>query len=141
MTNWCMRFEAKHNYFKKLAIGLGNFKNLPWTLAGRHQNKQCYTMHFLHKPIECGPGIVILLFYTLQFNVGTGVCTSCIHWHPPLKNVWQLVYPLKSNSSDRPTSILLHTPKFASPLSKRKKSAFNFYQLLNEIVISCILAL
>ena len=126
MTNWCIRFEAKHNYFKKLAISLGNFKNLPWTLAGRHQNKQCYTMHFLHKPIEFGPGIVILLFYTSQFNVGTGVCTSCIHWHPPLKNVWQLVYPLKSNSSDSPTSILLHTPKFASPLSKRKKSAFNF---------------
>ncbi len=43
MTSWCMRFEAKHQYFKKLAAGLGNFKNLALTLATRHQNKQCYT--------------------------------------------------------------------------------------------------
>jgi hypothetical protein len=51
-----MRFEAKHQYFKKLAAGLGNFKNLALTLATRHQNKQCYTKFNICKPTERGPG-------------------------------------------------------------------------------------
>ena len=38
---WCMRFEAKHNYFKVLGKHLGNFKNLPKTLASRHQRLMC----------------------------------------------------------------------------------------------------
>lgn len=27
MGNWAMRFEAKHNYFKKLVERINNFKN------------------------------------------------------------------------------------------------------------------
>ncbi|KAK5648401.1 hypothetical protein RI129_003293 [Pyrocoelia pectoralis] len=34
---WCMRFEAKHGYFKDLVNKLKKFKNLPKTLAERHQ--------------------------------------------------------------------------------------------------------
>jgi len=37
-----MRFEAKHNYLKKLAQNLGNFTNIAWRLANRHQQWQCY---------------------------------------------------------------------------------------------------
>ena len=37
-----MRFEAKHSYFKQLAGSLGNFINLPYSLASRHQHYQCY---------------------------------------------------------------------------------------------------
>lgn len=37
-----MRYEAKHNYLKKLAQRLGNFINLSWTLASRHQQWSCY---------------------------------------------------------------------------------------------------
>ena len=37
-----MRFEAKHNYFKKLATRLGNFININYSLAMRHQQLQCY---------------------------------------------------------------------------------------------------
>lgn len=37
-----MRYEAKHSYFKKLAQSVGNFINIPWTLAMRHQLWQCY---------------------------------------------------------------------------------------------------
>ncbi len=37
-----MRFEAKHSYFKRLAQTLGNFINLPYSLAMRHQQLQCY---------------------------------------------------------------------------------------------------
>ncbi len=39
---WTMRFEAKHSYFKKLTCNIGNFINLPYTLAMRHQKFQCY---------------------------------------------------------------------------------------------------
>ena len=34
---WCMGFEAKHAYFKDIARRLKNFKNLPLSLAKRHQ--------------------------------------------------------------------------------------------------------
>ena len=39
---WAMRFESKHTYFKKCARQLRNFKNLPATLAERHQLLQAY---------------------------------------------------------------------------------------------------
>ena len=59
---WTMRYEAKHSYFKKLAQNVGNFINVPWTLATRHQLWQCY--HWLntdtlpHDKPEIGPGTV-----------------------------------------------------------------------------------
>nr|XP_047139729.1 uncharacterized protein LOC105845782 isoform X3 [Hydra vulgaris] len=39
---WCMRFEAKHQYFKKLAGAVRNFKNIAYILAKRHQLHQCW---------------------------------------------------------------------------------------------------
>ncbi|XP_065666537.1 uncharacterized protein LOC136087522 [Hydra vulgaris] len=41
---WCMRFEAKHLYFKKLASVIRNFKNISYSLAKRHQLRQCWEM-------------------------------------------------------------------------------------------------
>lgn len=38
----CLRFEAKHQYFKRVATVLGNFKNITKTLARRHQFRQCW---------------------------------------------------------------------------------------------------
>lgn len=34
---WCMRFEAKNNFFKQYAYKVNNFKNITKTLALRHQ--------------------------------------------------------------------------------------------------------
>ncbi|KAH7986834.1 hypothetical protein HPB52_024697 [Rhipicephalus sanguineus] len=42
---WAMRFEAKHQYFKKMAACVKNFKNLTFTLAKRHQLKQSFELH------------------------------------------------------------------------------------------------
>ena len=39
---WTMRYEAKHNHLKKLAQNIGNFINISWTLACRHQYWLCY---------------------------------------------------------------------------------------------------
>ena len=39
---WCMRYEAKHSYFKRLAAYMGNFTNVAFTLADPHQANNCY---------------------------------------------------------------------------------------------------
>ncbi|CAF1964375.1 unnamed protein product [Rotaria magnacalcarata] len=44
---WCMRYEATHLYFKKIAMQSYNFKNIPKKLAQRQQLRQCF---FLSKP-------------------------------------------------------------------------------------------
>ena len=59
-----MRYEAKHSYFKRLAVSCGNFINLPYSLAKRHQEGLCYRINtpegshstFLEKGNEIGPG-------------------------------------------------------------------------------------
>lgn len=43
---WCMRFEAKHNPFKRLAHSVCNFKNVSKTLAFKHQVQHMY--HYKH---------------------------------------------------------------------------------------------
>ena len=64
-----MRFEAKHNYFKKLVDKINNFKNITHSLAKRHQALQAYLRqssagNFLRNSLEVGPGreIVITVF-------------------------------------------------------------------------------
>ena len=55
-----MRFEAKHHYFKRLAHGMTNFKNVAKTLATRHQRLQCYWLSeddsYLKSVTDPGPG-------------------------------------------------------------------------------------
>lgn len=41
-TCWCMRFEAKHRYFKSLVVRLQNYINAPSMLAKRHERMQAY---------------------------------------------------------------------------------------------------
>ncbi len=41
---WCMRFEAKHQYFKKLLSTVRNFKNVAITCSKRHQLKQAWEL-------------------------------------------------------------------------------------------------
>ena len=39
-----MRFEGKHQYFKRLSHNTCNFKNLCYTLSKRHQLRQCWEL-------------------------------------------------------------------------------------------------
>jgi len=41
---WCMRFEAKHKYFKTIATASQSFQNVTKTLAKRHQMRQSWEM-------------------------------------------------------------------------------------------------
>lgn len=55
-----LRFEGKHGYFKQIAQITRNFKNIPKTMARRHQmtlSDQLLNNQVLHlKPVECGKG-------------------------------------------------------------------------------------
>ena len=53
-----MRFEAKNKYIKGLAVRLGNFINIPYTLSMRHQQFQCYynlNAEVIARELETGP--------------------------------------------------------------------------------------
>ncbi len=54
---WCMRFESKHQYFKQLAGVVRNFRNIAFTLAKRHQLRQCWEFaasnNFMKDSVEC----------------------------------------------------------------------------------------
>ncbi|KAK0134446.1 hypothetical protein N1851_029941 [Merluccius polli] len=51
---WCMRYEGKHNYFKKQKKC---FKNLTWSLAKKHQNYMAYHWERCSKErLIVGPG-------------------------------------------------------------------------------------
>ena len=70
ISHWVMRFEAKHHYFKKLAVVLGNFKNICYSLAVRHQLQQCY----LQLNAACLPGEEIEIGPGMSY---TFACTMC----------------------------------------------------------------
>ena len=62
---WCMRFEAKHNFFRRLSHIVGNFKNICKTMAYRHQWSVCDRM-YSNEPLdesslEVGSGTVVFL--------------------------------------------------------------------------------
>lgn len=71
VRTWCMRYEAKHRYFKRLASFMGNFTNVPYTLAARHQNQQCYLLSgmanetFLQKQTVVGSYSTLSLIFAL----------------------------------------------------------------------------
>jgi len=69
-----MRYEAKHSYFKKLAQSMGNFINISFTLATRHQLNQCYdntTSPFTGAVrLTIGPGMLIQWSTLKETNVG-----------------------------------------------------------------------
>ena len=79
---WCMHFEAKHQWFKKLAHNLGNFINVAKTLAWRHQRLSCYDL--------MGP--VLEKNYTNKEKCTTHTHLSCMHafnhyLQPPYSNI------------------------------------------------------
>ena len=41
ISYWCMRFEAKHSFFKNMQRHILNSINMPYTLSWRHQQWQC----------------------------------------------------------------------------------------------------
>ena len=56
-ASWCMCMEAKNSYFKQIAR-MGNFKNIAYSVAKRHQRLLCSSLQgkfFSYDDLECGP--------------------------------------------------------------------------------------
>jgi hypothetical protein len=49
---WCMRFEANHQWYKEIARITKNFKNLPFTLCNRQQMNRCMQLNY-GDPFTC----------------------------------------------------------------------------------------
>ncbi|XP_063957930.1 uncharacterized protein LOC129258220 isoform X1 [Lytechinus pictus] len=62
---WVMRFEGKHNFSKRLAHIVCNFRNIAKTLAYRNQMQLCYNVlsnqTMTQKSVETGPGLSVML--------------------------------------------------------------------------------
>lgn len=60
IASWCMRMEAKNSYFKKVAR-VGNFQNIAYSVAKRHQRLMCAYLQnsrfFTYDDLQCGPCI------------------------------------------------------------------------------------
>ncbi|XP_066509129.1 uncharacterized protein [Hoplias malabaricus] len=41
-AHWCLRYESKHLYFKRLSSVVSNYQNIAKTLAKRYQMRQCW---------------------------------------------------------------------------------------------------
>ena len=76
---WCMRFEAKHQYFKKIATKLHNFKNVAQSFATRHQMKQCWELASVDvlKQDTTSQGGAPVMFASLSCNVQSSVLSFC----------------------------------------------------------------
>lgn len=99
---WTMRFEARHKYFKKLASKLGNFINIIYTLAIRHQQLQCYQhiskTRLEGDDIDIGPseivslpelvGCVIIATSSLNRYNSVNFITIIIIFHSIFKTKW-----------------------------------------------------
>ena len=62
---WCMRMEAKHSYFKRISQ-IGNFRNIPYSVALRHQKLLCANLQsssfFDYEELQSGPCKLTMLF-------------------------------------------------------------------------------
>ena len=72
VRHWTMRYEAKHSYFKQLAQSMGNFINIPYSLAMRYQQLQCYintnNTHIHGAGLTVGPGTLRLLMWVRVYR-------------------------------------------------------------------------
>ncbi|XP_030829580.1 uncharacterized protein LOC115919721 [Strongylocentrotus purpuratus] len=68
---WCMRYEAKHHYFGRVAESVRNYKNICKSLAKKHQTALTFHLQSNHplEYLEVGPGSSLLLS-DLDENIG-----------------------------------------------------------------------
>ena len=69
-----MRYEARHHYFKRMAQNIGNYINLSYTLAMRHQYLQCYyhqSQALFESDVEIGPGktVSVIMCFPIRWCV------------------------------------------------------------------------
>jgi len=86
---WCMNYERKHQYFKKLIVNTKNFINVTSTLTERHQMRLSYELsskHFFSVESEAQSAIKNISFGTLpqtlrvtiQEKIGKPINDICV---------------------------------------------------------------
>ncbi|CAF4309637.1 unnamed protein product, partial [Rotaria sp. Silwood2] len=65
---WCMRYEAYHCYFKKIALRSNNFKNISKTLATRYQLRQIFRSSKMIQMKNFDEAVGIQKVHNIQFN-------------------------------------------------------------------------
>jgi len=71
LHSWCMRYEAKHNFFKKQ---LKSFKNVTMTLAKKHQHHVAYNWEMFSKDrLRIGPGKMSDVSEPISAKLGVSV--------------------------------------------------------------------
>ncbi len=93
---WCMRFEAKHQYFKQIARKVKNFQNITSTLSKRHQIRNraddsgnspfCTVLKFLENRQVFLSHLYLIYLLTISWNVFTLTC-SRISFHEQVVSV------------------------------------------------------
>lgn len=66
---WTMRFEGKHKFFKQVIHNTKNFKNVPQTLAVRHQRMMAYHVDSFFKPSIQMDKVSLSLVSSLPENI------------------------------------------------------------------------
>ena len=79
INHWTTRFEAKHKYFKNLANVMGNYTNICYSLALRHQLQHCY-LSLNNETLpgeenEVGPGDVYDMNIVVRYTIAC-VCLT-----------------------------------------------------------------
>lgn len=79
-TFMCLRFEAKHQFFKRITQGMRNYKNLPLTLSVRHQQRQALELlKPLIKEVKFGQEKFVINYnlpFSQLFHAGELFCTT-----------------------------------------------------------------
>ncbi|CAF3714257.1 unnamed protein product, partial [Rotaria sp. Silwood1] len=65
---WCMRYEAYHCYFKKIALRSNNFKNISKTLTTRYQLRQIFRSSKMIQLKNVDEAVGIQKVHNIQFN-------------------------------------------------------------------------
>lgn len=81
--------EAKHSYFKRISH-IGNYKNITYSLARRHQRLLCANLQgqfFTFNDLECGPCKYVIKTYaktenSFYNNAGTESAICSLHVDP-----------------------------------------------------------
>lgn len=134
---WCMRFEAKHSYFKQLQRKIKNFIDPPYTPSMRHQQWQCNQFistgdMFLPSPILVSPFKVKCL--SNNYFAGQVAC----FFNFDKLDMSLCVYKWISIGSNK---FKVNESVLACPLSGNQRSAFglivNIFSHDGEFVFVC----
>jgi hypothetical protein len=107
ILNSCIRFEAKHLYFKQLALRTFNFKNPLLTLSKRHQLRQCLFNN--SNSIRCSSSITATSYKAIEwFDLGHHVRRLLMHHVNQTDSIFECTSIYYHHINVRQKSFIIH---------------------------------